>query len=638
MANYDKSTGNNGTLRMDITYSQNVANNQTTFTVKYYLINTNSATYFTSVGWSGNTAGAARSGSVSMSGSGTKTLGSWTVTKTHNADGTLPTAARTFSISLSATGTSGVGGPTSNSVTLTIPNIARKSLFGASSYSVTIDGTNTLAVGVTRYSTNFTHKVKYTLGTRNYTTASFNTSVSYAIPAAWIDQIPNATSRSGTLTLYTYSGTTLIGSNTKSFTASVPASVLPSITSLTITDVGEVPSGWSKWVQSKSTARVTANGVSAGTGATVSSVSVKVGNWTKTGNPVDFPLSGSGDMEFVATVTDSRGRKATKSITITVLEYEPPVIDNSTIVRGLWNKVPNDDGTYGLYQIDYSIYSLGGSNADNANIKWREVGTTTWSTARNVINGVIDVFGGGGISTEKTYDILVTVSDSFGSATYTTILNTAFTTMDFLYGGKGVALGKVAEEEDLFEVAFQTRLRNMLSVMEGMDVSGESDFNGLTRFGGNVEFNGLVRHMNSPPVVERTKGSDTVTSTAWADMGITSSSGSGQVQIELEYPAWYILTYAAWIYISGGVGEHRIGIEVIGATTVNVTNLSWGDTIRIYNQPGTRSSVDKYVYLNPGVNTVKVRGYKVGDAAHTLNYQRFQAIPLHSGEMVGTYR
>lgn len=632
MANYDKSTGNNGTLRMDITYTQSVANNQTTFTVKYYLINTNSATYFTSVGWSGNTAGTARSGSVSMSGSGTKTLGSWTVTKTHNADGTLSTAARTFSISLSATGTSGVGGPTSNSVTLTIPNIARKSIFGASSYSVTIDGTNTLAVGVTRYSTSFTHKVKYTLGTRNYTTASFNTSVSYAIPAAWIDQIPSAASRSGTLTLYTYSGTTLIGSVTKSFTASVPASVLPSITSVTITDVGEVPSGWSKWVQSKSTARVTANGVSAGTGATVSSVSVKVGNWTKTGNPVDFPLSGSGDMEFVATVTDSRGRKATKSITITVLEYEPPVIDNSLIVRGLWNKVPNDDGTYGLYQIDYSIYSLGGSNADNATIQWREVGTTTWSAARNVINGVIDVFGGGGISTDKTYDILVTASDSFGSATYTTILNTAFTTMDFLYGGKGVALGKVAEEEDLFEVAFRTRLRKMLSVMEGMDVSGESTFNGATtfndesNFNNSVNFGGLVNFNRSLPSFRTQFGVTAITATSWGDFGADHV-------IVLDEPTWYRITLQAWISIANASGELRVSVKVAGASSYTPTVHGWGGTMRAQNVGGTSASIFREFLLQPGENIVSPVAYKIGTNATTVNYHSFYSSPMYPGGM-----
>lgn len=124
MANYDKSTGTSGTVRMVITYTQSAANNTTTFSVKFQIICTNSATYAYGKSWNGSTAGTSRSGKFDIDGSETVTVGTWTITKTHGSDGKL--SAQSFSFTMGATGTSGLAGPTTVSTSITPPRIAKK--------------------------------------------------------------------------------------------------------------------------------------------------------------------------------------------------------------------------------------------------------------------------------------------------------------------------------------------------------------------------------------------------------------------------------------------------------------------------------------------------------------------------------
>lgn len=60
-------------------------------------------------------------------------------------------------------------------------------------------------------------------------------------------------------------------------------------------------------------------------------------------------------------------------------------------------------------------------------------------------------------SLEQSYTIKVTVSDSGGSTSKTVIIPSAMFTVDYKYGGRGVGIGKAAEEDDLLDIGFRTR-------------------------------------------------------------------------------------------------------------------------------------------------------------------------------------
>ena len=62
-------------------------------------------------------------------------------------------------------------------------------------------------------------------------------------------------------------------------------------------------------------------------------------------------------------------------------------------------------------------------------------------------------FGGGKISTETSYEVRYELTDAFTTISITDIVSTASVVMDFKSGGKGVAIGKVSETDNCFEVS-----------------------------------------------------------------------------------------------------------------------------------------------------------------------------------------
>ena len=62
-------------------------------------------------------------------------------------------------------------------------------------------------------------------------------------------------------------------------------------------------------------------------------------------------------------------------------------------------------------------------------------------------------YGKGQISTETSYDVRYTLEDAFSTISVQEIVSTAAVVMDFKSGGKGVAIGKVSETDNTFEVA-----------------------------------------------------------------------------------------------------------------------------------------------------------------------------------------
>ena len=62
-------------------------------------------------------------------------------------------------------------------------------------------------------------------------------------------------------------------------------------------------------------------------------------------------------------------------------------------------------------------------------------------------------YGKGQISTETSYDVRYTLEDAFSTISVQEIVSTAAVVMDFKSGGKGVAIGKVSERDNTFEVA-----------------------------------------------------------------------------------------------------------------------------------------------------------------------------------------
>ena len=130
------------------------------------------------------------------------------LTISHNSDGT-----KSFSVSIQA-GIYTYARNCSGSGNFTLNTIPRASSIswgsGTSSTAGVTNGTN---INISRASSSFTHTITYQFGSAKGTvcTKTSATNVKWTIPMSLLNQIPNATSGTGTMTCTTYSGGSAIG-------------------------------------------------------------------------------------------------------------------------------------------------------------------------------------------------------------------------------------------------------------------------------------------------------------------------------------------------------------------------------------------------------------------------------------------
>ena len=442
-------------LRVDWSQSKNVSANTSTVTCKLYLVND----------WSLNISGrsdnkctidgtALTYASPAVSTTGTHLLGTVSRTVSHASDGSKSLAiSAVFYIRATLSGT--YYDSISASANITLDSIPRASSVSAANMTMGTAG----KVNISRASSSFTHTLTYSFGNTSGTIATKTTvtSVSWTPPISLASQIPNATSGTCTITCTTYNGNTNIGSKTCTFSLTVPTSVKPTISGLTASRIdGEVPSTWGIYVQTKSKVKLTINGAAGSYGSTIKSYTITGGGYSGSASTLTTGfLNNSGTITFKATVTDSRGRvSAEASVSITVTAYSPPYFNSSLSQRCLSNGTLDDDGTYIHALVSFGYSSCGGKNTLKTSVQYKQVSATQWTDAGvTFASNTAFTYGKGQISTETSYDVRYTLEDTFSTISIQEIVSTAAVVMDFKNGGKGVAIGKVSERDNTFEVA-----------------------------------------------------------------------------------------------------------------------------------------------------------------------------------------
>lgn len=441
-------------LRVDWSQTKNVSANTSTITAKMYLVNDWSLSIS---GRSDNTCtidGTAQTyASPSVSSTGTHLLGTVSRTVSHASDGSKSlTLSAVFYIRATLSGT--YYGSISASANITLDSIPRASSVSAANGTM---GTAT-SIFISRASSSFTHTLTYSFGSSSGTIATKTTAttVSWIPPLSLASQIPNATSGTCTITCTTYNGSTNIGSKTCTLTLTVPSSIKPTIASLIVARIdGDVPSAWGIYVQTKSKAKLTINGAAGSYGSTIKSYSISGGGFTASASELTTGyLNAAGTITFTATVTDSRGRtSAAASVSIAIAAYSPPSFQSYASQRCTNGGTINDDGTYVKGLVKFGFSACSNKNTVTTAVYYRQAGTASWTNAGvNFTSDTAFVFGGS-ISTETSYEIQYTLTDAFATISVIDVVSTAAVVMDFKSGGKGVAVGKVAERDNCFEVS-----------------------------------------------------------------------------------------------------------------------------------------------------------------------------------------
>lgn len=391
-------------------------------------------------------------------------IASGTYVYTHNADGTgsFPFTCY-YSTVLASSGA--VSATISN--TFTCQTIARQSTISASNGTLGTAQTIT----VTRASNSYTHTITYKVGSATGTivTKSSNTSISWPPPLSLASQNTSGTTVSCILTCTTYNGNTSLGNTTKTITLTIPSSVKPTSSSKTLTETGQSAFP-GVWVQNKSKVQVSWTvSTSEDYGATIRSATITFGGvaynmtvsqsgTTATCTSGSIPITSSGTVNYSATATDTRGRTATMSGSISVQAYTTPGITSASVVRCDSGGTTSSNGTYAKIDVTCTYSTVNGSNHITGTIGY--LGTTSTFTTTTVSV----VIGNGGFDTNNSYTISVTVTDTDGSSANVYLqLPSQFVLMDFHSSGTGMAIGKVSDTSNLLDVDLKTKFSKQVT-------------------------------------------------------------------------------------------------------------------------------------------------------------------------------
>ena len=276
-------------------------------------------------------------------------------------------------------------------------------------------------------------------------------------------QISNATSGVATIYCDTFDANgTQLGTKTISITLTVPGSVVPSAGTLSAA-LAEDTSGTGLYVKGMGKAKLTLSGASGAYGSSITSYTITGGGWTATNGALTTgTLASAGNITFTATVTDSRGRKASTTRTISVIDYAKPGVAMCDVYRCDADGNRKKAGTYFAVEINASYSAITG-NTLSITARYKKQSESSYGTAENVTNNGKTVLGGGNIGASTTYDVLVTVADKYNSLPILRTLSTKSVLQSFKRSA-GAAIGKVAELANWLDVAWNTRIRGDLKV------------------------------------------------------------------------------------------------------------------------------------------------------------------------------
>ena len=322
----------------------------------------------------------------------------------------------------------------------------------------TVEMGKSVTISTSAVNSAYRHTLRYAFGKATGTIAeNVASSKSWTPPVSLASRIPDAASGIGTIYCDTYSGSTLLGTKSVSITLTIPSSVVPSAGKLTAA-VTEDTSGTRQFVRGMGKAAVSLSGAAGVYGSSITSYTITGGGWTATNGALTTgTLASAGNITFTATVTDSRGRKASTTRTISVIDYVKPGVAVCDVYRCDADGNRKKAGTYFAVEINASYSAITG-NTLSITARYKKQSESSYGTAMNVTNNGKTVIGGGNIGASTTYDVLVTVADKYNSLSIPRTLSTKSVLQSFKRGA-GAAIGKVAELANWLDVAWDTRVR-----------------------------------------------------------------------------------------------------------------------------------------------------------------------------------
>ncbi|WP_074412340.1 DUF859 family phage minor structural protein [Streptococcus suis] len=377
-------------------------------------------------------------------------LASGSRTISHNADG-----SKKVSISADFNPNNGIHGRIITSGILGLTTIPRSSSVSVGSGVIG----SALTININRQSSSFKHTVRYAWGNKQGTIATnVDTSTTWTIPLDFANDIPNATSGTGTIFVDTYSGSTKTGTQSTTFTASVPDSIKPSLTGFTLIDGNTaartlIP-GEQQFVQIVSNIAVHFGQATGAYGSIISGYYAEIvdrnQSTSQNGGSLGI-MNYHGQVTIRARVTDSRGRTSNMiERTVTVLEYFAPAFNFSVERSGATSS------TFSILRnARIAPLTVGGSQRNTMTLTFRVApadsnnyttdngpASGTFTTLSSLTNSLANLSGT--YSSDKSWDVIGILEDKFTRSEFKIKVSTEAVVFSYEKGNR-FAVGKIVD-------------------------------------------------------------------------------------------------------------------------------------------------------------------------------------------------
>lgn len=428
-------------------------------------------------------------------------LGSGSLTIPHNEDG-----SKSITIWARILNVADQGDIDWFSGTVTLTNIPRAS--SIDSVNVTELGQQ-ITLNINKKVNNFKHQVWWKVNDSEWVDLGkgHDTNVQFTVPLEYASRITNSDTGTLEVCVRTFNDSTQIGNDEykRGLSIKVPTSIVPTLNTINIVErnakiAESVPSG--NYIKDKSIIRVTAEGASGVYDSKIVSTEISVDNLVVRSNAGDFPANKAGTLNVTAKVTDSRGRTATKSTTVKILDYYSPRIiaflanrtGNGTNKRIMANVIANVSPLVidGINRNPYTLKIQYSSKKDN---RWIDaVNFTNENTEK--INRQIDC--GAFYELSKSYNVRLVIQDKL-SDLVDSVLVVRSSKVLWAWGDNRAAVGGFPELEGHFESFLPVAFHSTLNVEEGIMSRGKpiQEFVVTSRDGKSLKYNGDLNNLRT---------------------------------------------------------------------------------------------------------------------------------------------
>ena len=381
---------------------------------------------------------------------GEVTLASGSTTISHNSDG-----RKTLPFSCTFNPNNGLHGTITVSGNLGLTAIPRSS---SVSVSAGVIG-SAVTININRQSSSFKHTVRYAWAGKSGTIATnVDTSTSWTIPLDFANDIPNSASGTGTIYVDTYSGSTKTGTQSTTFTSSVPENVKPTFSGVTLSDLNgaaqNLISNSDTFIQVISNIKVAFNGAVGSYGSSITGYYAEIigKNQSTSSNGGSLGIMNyHGTIKIRASVSDSRGRWSnTKEVSVTVLEYFAPALSFSiartgstsstlTVTRNAKIAPLAVSGSQkNSMRLTFKVARLGTNSytVDNG------PATGSWTSISSLVNSQANLAGN--YLANQSWVVIGTLEDKFTRSDF--MVNVATESVVLSYDRSGVGVNKIREQ------------------------------------------------------------------------------------------------------------------------------------------------------------------------------------------------